>query len=66
MYFRSTVLQKGIDPENAAVPEALNHSNGTTKASHANVPLGSTSMDLMSGFGGKRTLEVRRMRTAIG
>ena len=24
MHFRSTVLQKGLDPENAAVPEALN------------------------------------------
>ena len=40
MHFRSTVLHKGLDPENGVVPEVQIDPNGTEKVSHANVPLG--------------------------
>jgi hypothetical protein len=46
MHFRPILLHKGLDPENAAVPEARSNPDGTEKVSHANVPLGFTSVRL--------------------
>jgi hypothetical protein len=46
MHFGPVLLHKGLDPENAAVPEARTNPNGTEKVFHANVPLRSTSMEL--------------------
>ena len=40
MHFRSTVLHKGLVPENGNVPKARTDPNGTEEVSHANVPLG--------------------------
>jgi hypothetical protein len=46
MHFRAILLQNGLDPEDTAVPDARSNPNGTEKMSHANVPLGFTSMGL--------------------
>ncbi len=40
MHFRSTLLHKGLDPENGVVPEAQTDPNGAEKVSYANVPIG--------------------------
>lgn len=42
MHFGPILLHKGLDPENAGVPEARTNPNGTENASHAGVLLGST------------------------
>jgi hypothetical protein len=44
MHFRSTLLHKGLDPESRVVPESRTDPNGTEKMSHANVPMGHTSV----------------------
>jgi GNAT superfamily N-acetyltransferase len=38
------LLQEGLDPKDAAVPDAQGNPNGTGKVFHAEIPQGSTSM----------------------
>jgi len=42
MHFRATLLQKGLDPADAAVPDTQSNPNGTEKVSQSDVPMGST------------------------
>lgn len=49
MHFGPILLQKGIDPEDAAVPETRSNPDGTEKVFRANVPQGFTSMARRTG-----------------
>ena len=43
VHFRQILLHKGLDPEGGVVSEIRTNPNGTDKAFHASVPIGSTS-----------------------
>lgn len=44
MHFGASLLQEGLDPEDAAVPDAQGNPNGTEEVFHAGIPQGFTSM----------------------
>ena len=52
LHFRATLLQKGLDPANAAVPDTRSHSNGTENVFHAAAP---EDMTAYAGKPGLRT-----------
>lgn len=46
MHFRATLLQKGLNPADAAVPDTRSDPNGTRKVFHPAVPLRFTQTGL--------------------
>ena len=50
LHFSAKLFNKGLNPENTAVPEAQTDPNGTKEVFHDSVPMGSTSNGAMTAL----------------